>query len=280
MRLAIIDCETTGIEDDDEPISLGVVVVELGADGVGYPQARIYQEREPSIAISPDAELVHGLTSFALHGKSFDKSIILETMADTECVVSHNARFDARMLAKVLPEALSWSWRCTLKQRPFFDVPQGSLQAICERFGISRPSVHNALSDAEALLQALNQRPGKTTRSKTYLQRVVASPRWPVFATRDPFLALNSSDNILFSSLSEKVLLECQPGTQIRLWTHQGIDFVVGYARINGYCGGQGECFRFSKRDNPHIVAKLESGQEYIVQDISDSGVLISPAHA
>jgi len=118
MRLAIIDCETTGIEDDDEPISLGVVVVELGADGVGYPQARIYQEREPSIAISPDAELVHGLTSFALHGKSFDKSIILETMADTECVVSHNARFDARMLAKVLPEALSWSWRCTLKQRP------------------------------------------------------------------------------------------------------------------------------------------------------------------
>lgn len=106
MRLAIIDCETTGIEDDDEPISLGVVVVELGADGVGYPQARIYQEREPSIAISPDAELVHGLTSFALHGKSFDKSIILETMADTECVVSHNARFDARMLAKVLPEAL------------------------------------------------------------------------------------------------------------------------------------------------------------------------------
>lgn len=280
MRLAIVDCETTGLEDDDEPISLGVVVAELGADGVGDTQTRLYQEREPSIAISLSAELVHGISGSTLHGKSFDTGSILEALAGTECVVSHNARFDARMLAKVLPEALSWSWRCTLRQRPFFDVQEPSLQAICERFGISRPQVHNALADAEALLHALNQRPGKTTRSKTYLQRVLTSPRWPVFAKRDPFLVLNSSDNILFSSLSEKVLLECQPGTQIRLWTHPGIDFVVGYARINGYCGGQGECFRFSKLDNPHVVATLESCQEYVVQDFSESGVLVSPAHA
>lgn len=280
MRLAIVDCETTGIDDDDEPISFGVVVAELGADGVGYPQACLYQEREPSVLISPDAEAVHGIDSSTLKGKSFDANTIFETMAGAECVISHNARFDARMLAKVLPEALSWNWRCTLRQRPFFDTHHMSLQTICERFGISRPAVHNALSDAEALLQALNQRTGKTARSKTYLQRVVAAPRWPVFATRNPLLVLNSSDNILFSSLNEKILLECQPGTQIRLWTHQGLDFIVGYARINGYCGGQGECFRFSKRDNPHVVAKLETIHEYVVQSISDSEVLISPAHA
>jgi DNA polymerase-3 subunit epsilon len=280
MRLAIVDCETTGLEDEDEPISLGVVVVKLGAEGVGEAQERLYQERTPSVPISLNAELVHGITAEALEGKSFDPSSIHEALDRAECVVSHNARFDARMLAKVLPDALSWNWRCTLRQKPFFDVQEPSLQAICDRFGIVRPPIHNALSDAEALLCALNNRPGKTTRSKTYLQRIVASPRWPVFAKKDPFLILNSTDNILFSSLSEKVLLECQPGTQIRLWTHSGIDFVVGYARVNGYCGGQGECFRFSKLDNPHVVDNLESGREYVIQEFSDSGVLVSPAHA
>lgn len=280
MRLAIVDCETTGVDEDDEPISIGVVIVEVGSDGEGAVQGRLYQERAPSVPISLGAELVHGITDSALTGKAFDLASIHRTLEGTECIVSHNARFDARMLAKVLPRALSWSWRCTLRQRPFFELPEPSLQAICAHFGVLRPPIHNALADAEALLSALNHRPGKTTRSKTYLQRIAASPSWPVFAQKDPFLALSSTDNILFSSLSEKVLLECQPGTQIRLWTHSGIDFVVGYARINGYVGGQGECFRFSKLDNPHVVNTLENGQEYEVKEFSGVAVVVSPAHA
>ncbi len=278
MRLAIVDCQTTGLEDDDEPISLGVVVVTIAANGVGEVQVRLHQEREPSVPISLGAELIHGITKSTLEGKSFDTTSINDALAGTECVVSHNARFDARMLMKILPDALNWNWRCTLRQCPFRDVYEYSLDDICDHFGISRPPNHNALSNAEALLCALNHRRGKTIRSKTYLQTIVEYPRLPVFSKKDPLLALNSSDNILFRSVSDRTLLECYPGGRIRLWTHPGIDFVVGYAQ--GYSGGQGECFRFSKLDNPHVVIGLQSGQEYVIQDISDSGVLISPAHA
>lgn len=280
MRLAIIDCQTTGLDDDDEPISLGVVAVRIGAQGVGEALVRLYQERKASVAISLSAELFHGISDSALEGKSFDTKSIHDALAGAECVVSHNARFDARMLAKVLPDALNWNWRCTLGQRPFREVHETSLQAICDHFGILRPPAHNALSNAEALLRALNHRSGKTTRSKTFLQHIVECPRWPVFSKKDPFLVLSSTDNILFSSISDKVLIECREGTEIRLWTHPGISFVVGYARMGGNCGGQGECFRYSKLDNTHVFPNPEGGQEYLIQSFSEAGVLITPAHA
>lgn len=280
MKVAVIDCETTGLTDSDEPITVGVVLTELNSVKVAEPIEIWYGEREPQAPISFDAHLVHGISIKALKGKAIDKSNLEAILRRADIVVAHNARFDARMLNKLVP-CLDMSWRCSLRQlRSFPDFGGANLDRICSSFSINRPVPHNALSDSEALLSAINMRTGKTTRSKTYIARLVELPAWPVFPTREPFLTLESTDGIVFSSIEEKVLLEAPVGTDVRLWSNDNIDFVVGYARMNGYCGSQGEMFRFKKSDNPEISARVGKGVFYEVLAYHGLKVILAPSGA
>lgn len=130
----------------------------------------IYEMNEPSVPIQPEAVAVHGLTAEGLRGKKFDLVRIRDAIQKANVLIAHNAAFDRRMLAKVVPEADRWAWRCSWRQVSWpAGLPNNKLDAICQYFEIERLKPHNSLSDARSMAHCLFKPSGKTKRSQSYL---------------------------------------------------------------------------------------------------------------
>lgn len=179
--VAIADTETTGLQADDEPITVAVILVE-----VRMPKGELVRvietyhgKREPSVSISPEAQAVNGLTLDDLRGHAFDSERLERLLRSAKIVVAHNAKFDRRMLRHALVESDRLPWACSmLALRSYWDEKVGrrSLDAICSVLGVGRAEPHNALNDCEALLNALCAHSGKTNRSKSYLAILLDRP--------------------------------------------------------------------------------------------------------
>jgi DNA polymerase III subunit epsilon len=178
MKVAIVDTETTGVAVYDEPISVGVLLVEIEASsGKLIREIRRYHGwREPRVVIHPKAQAVHGKTAADLAGKVLDLVTITSLINEADVLVAHNAQFDARKLSVVCDVASSKAWRCSLQQFPWPAAAIGrkKLDSVCEFYGIARPDCHDALADCEALLAVLLIHTGKTTRSRTFLALLLA----------------------------------------------------------------------------------------------------------
>jgi DNA polymerase-3 subunit epsilon len=197
MKVAIIDTETTGVAAHDEPISVGILLVEIETDSGRLIReiARYHGWREPRVAIHPKAQAVHGMTVADLAGKALDLGTITSLINEAEVLIAHSAQFDARMLSVVGNMASAKPWRCSLQQFPWpTAVGRKKLDSVCEFYGVARRSCHDALADCEALLAVLLIHTGKTARSRTFLALLlakapigfdgtprVAQPRPPMF---------------------------------------------------------------------------------------------------
>lgn len=156
MRVAIVDCETTGLEASDVPISISVVIAELDQDGQGVIVNEWLGEQEPNVPISDGALSVHGITRESLSGKSYNFELLAQAISGCTIAIAHNATFDAGMIAKVWPGIASFEWRCSFQQWPFPQTNGLSLDAACESLGVHRDIRHSARADAMDLLKALN----------------------------------------------------------------------------------------------------------------------------
>lgn len=171
--VAVVDTETTGLGADDEPISIGLILVEVDEKGgLVAERDRYYGLRAPSVPIHPAAQRVHGMTAADLAGKAFDLQRVSGILSAAQVGIAHNASFDARMIAKVVQSAPEW--RCSLRQFPWVVETGRKLEHVCESLGVHRPDPHNAMTDCEALLRCLLHRTGKTDRSRTYLGALLA----------------------------------------------------------------------------------------------------------
>jgi DNA polymerase III subunit epsilon len=176
--VAVVDTESTGLGTDDEPISIGLILIEVDEKGgLVAERDRYYGVREPGVPIHPAARRVHGMTAAQLAGKAFDLQRVAAILSAAQVAVAHNASFDARMIAKVVQSASEW--RCSLRQFPWVVESGRKLDHVCERLGVQRAEPHNAMTDCEALLRCLLHRTGKTERSRTYLGALLA--REPYF---------------------------------------------------------------------------------------------------
>lgn len=185
--VAVIDTETTGLGPLDEPISLGLVLFEVDVPKGGCVREidAYYGLREPSVPISTSALAIHGLGASKVAGQQFDMERVRRLIEQADYVVAHNAEFDGRMLAPILPAVARKSWRCSYRQVWWSDhipVPNRKLDTICEHLGIQRPNPHNALDDCRALAAALFTRTGKTNRSRTFLGVALAKGDFPIVA--------------------------------------------------------------------------------------------------
>ena len=103
--VCLLDTETTGLGDDDEPISIALMLVEI-TQRLGEHVREIDRYvgyRVPNVPIHPKAQSVHRLTLSDLEGKSLDLEKIYRIMDSAEVLVAHNADFDSRMMSKVIP---------------------------------------------------------------------------------------------------------------------------------------------------------------------------------
>lgn len=173
-RVAILDCESTGLGLQDEAIAIAAIVVDVDSKGNAKRVAAWEGKQCPTVDIHPAAARVHGLTKDSLAGQSFDVRAFETATAGVGCFIAHNAVFDARLIGKVAPAIMRGEWRCSYRQWAWPKLDNKKLDTVCRHFSVNRPATHNAMHDAEALLQALLIKSGKTDRSMTYLGKLLA----------------------------------------------------------------------------------------------------------
>lgn len=182
-KIVILDTETTGLDNQDELISVAAVVFE-----VELPSGKMLKEiecfyglREPSVLINPEAQKIHGISMEQLRGKSLDITSLKRIVESVDVLIAHNAQFDRRMLMKLLPGIENEVWGCSMLalRDHWVELPNKSLETICQALEVSRAKPHNALSDCRALSEVLFKHSGQTKRSRTYMGHLVMRPWIP-----------------------------------------------------------------------------------------------------
>ncbi|MBP0637017.1 MULTISPECIES: exonuclease domain-containing protein [unclassified Cupriavidus] len=165
MRVAIVSTETTGLTPADEPVSIGLLLVEVAprAGSLVREITDYYGSQEPTRPISEAATGMHGLTAEMLRGQRFDVGAIRAIVEDADVLVAHGAEFNVRMLEKVLPDIQRKRWRCSVRQvrwSQYFHAPNHKLDTLCDHLRIFRPRPQIALDDCLALSKLLFQQMG------------------------------------------------------------------------------------------------------------------------
>lgn len=108
LKVAIVDTEMTGLEYDDQAVSVGIVLVEIA-----MPKGTLVREidsyyglREPTVTISDGARAVHGLSDDDLAGKALDMAKLRALVKSADVLVAHNAQFDSRILGQLVRDGL------------------------------------------------------------------------------------------------------------------------------------------------------------------------------
>lgn len=163
-RQIVLDTETTGLEPKDGHRIVEIACVELIDK---KPTGRTYQVYlNPDRDSDPKALEIHGLTTEFLKDKPrFGEKVdeFLSFIEGAELII-HNAKFDIKHLNAELDKVNKGSiWNhisnlidtLELDKRLFPDERKHSLDAICERFGISLEGreLHGALIDTNLLAQ-------------------------------------------------------------------------------------------------------------------------------
>ena len=258
MQIAMIDCETTGLEQQDQPISIAIVICEIDTLGFGEITDIWYGEQHPVVPISDGAFSVHGRTRESLYGKQFDFSGLPNALRSVQLVIAHNADFDARMIAKAYPEIRTFPWYCSYKQWPFEEMHNKRLDTICDHFKIDKPLKHDAISDAKRLHLALMQRQGKTARSKTYLHRLIQRSAWiePI----NEFSPGSNTDKrtVRINQFTGSELKELSAGSKMKLEGSVHSDRLTAYRKKGIF--QKIPVLSILKSENPHIAEKIDSG--------------------
>jgi len=164
MRQVVLDTETTGLDwkNGDRVIEIGCVEL----CNRMLTGRRYHTYINPQCAISAEAQAVHGIDNDFLADKNVFAAIAQEFeefVRDAELVI-HNAPFDIGFLANELKLAGRPAIR-ELESANVIDTlalareqnpgKKASLDALCERFGISNAhrTLHGALLDAELLAE-------------------------------------------------------------------------------------------------------------------------------
>jgi DNA polymerase III epsilon subunit-like protein len=151
--LRVIDTETTGLEEQDEPIELAIVD---GLSGAVLLDTRL----RPLAPIAPGAYAVHGISSLALQDAPALADIwsrICELLSGA-LVIAYNAEFDRQVLAQAaqryglrMPKC---RWYCLMEACAVFDAPEDgrwlSLGAVCAELEVRNMPTHGARADALA----------------------------------------------------------------------------------------------------------------------------------
>ena len=160
MREIIFDTETTGLSPGD-----GDRIIEIGAVEMinKFPTGRTFHEylHPGDRAIHPDAQRVHGISIEQLKDKPTFKDILpkFHEFFKDGVLIAHNAKFDIgffdaelkRVGEKPIDGTRVVDTLAIAKRK--YPGARNSLDALCDRFSISRASrtLHGALLDSELL---------------------------------------------------------------------------------------------------------------------------------
>lgn len=155
LDFTVFDTETTGLRpDSDEIVAIGAVRIVNRRILTGETFERIVN---PGRAIPPESTRFHGITDAMVEGKPPIAVVLpqFHAFAKGATLVAHNASFDMSFLVKHEAAAgvrFEHPVLCTLMLAAALldDMPEHSLDAVAQRFGIAIERRHTALADAMA----------------------------------------------------------------------------------------------------------------------------------
>ncbi|WP_459616914.1 DNA polymerase III subunit epsilon [Bordetella sp. 2513F-2] len=163
MRQIIFDTETTGLDPAQGHRIIEIGCVEIINRAVTGRHLHLYLN--PDRDSDPEALAVHGLTTEFLADKPRFGDVVEEFLAFIEGaeLIAHNASFDVKFFNAELqrigrPPIADLCAAITdslLHARSLFPGKRNSLDALCDRFGISNAhrTLHGALLDSQLLAE-------------------------------------------------------------------------------------------------------------------------------
>lgn len=175
MRLAIVDCETTGLNPAaDRIIELAVMIVVVDEFGnvFGHKEPVSWLE-QPMFDLDPVITRISGITDKVLEGQRIDRDAALAMLSSAELIVAHNAAFDLAFVEKLLPQVKDSAWACSCHEVDWAErgYEGRALGWLLIQSGLFTDT-HRATSDVWALFALLTQ---PDMDGRTALQELVAA---------------------------------------------------------------------------------------------------------
>jgi DNA polymerase-3 subunit epsilon len=184
VRAAVVDCETTGLGDDDEVVELAIIWFEYDkVTGSVANAVRVFSGlRQPSKPIPESATAIHGITNEMVAGKVLDDADLARALEGVQLVIAHNAGFDRPMVERHWPLFEGVAWACSCDEVDWKGEGFGSrgLEYLLFRQGWFYET-HRALDDAMALLWLLTQ---QLPSGRPVLGALLESARKPQYVVK------------------------------------------------------------------------------------------------
>ena len=190
-RIAVIDCETTGLAvERHQIIELCVAIVLVNDAGrIVAVEAVRSGLIDPGHPLTAEIAELTGLTDQDLAERSIDEEQVAEMLAACHGVIAYNAGFDRPFVEKMMGRHVAVPWGCAMADVPWRKLgyetgPQGYL---LNQSGFYMPSAHRAKDDVLALIQLLDHvcDDGETIIAKTLA--AMDAPAWRFEAQGAPY---------------------------------------------------------------------------------------------
>ena len=193
--IAIVDCETTGLDSDNDVI-IELAVMLCFVDGqsqvIGHFGPFSWLQ-DPDRELDPKISLITGLGAQHLKGQEINDGFACGLLDRADLIVAHNSVFDAGFIERRFPDLKGRSWACSCAEVDWLKLgfDGRSQSALLARIGWFSDA-HRAAEDVWALhwlLQHRQRDPGGRG-IRTHLARLIeAADRTTVMvqAERAPF---------------------------------------------------------------------------------------------
>lgn len=193
MKLAIIDCETTGLDPERHKIielAIGTLSIDLDVgDVVDVTPPRSWLE-DPAEDLSIEIERLTHITSNMLIGRWFPKAEIEAALLDADVLVSHNAFFDRAFVTKRFPVAATMPWACSMREVDWVSLGFSSGRGIAGLLtdaGFFLPNAHRAGADVWATTCLLASNVSDDRSIAAHMINAARRDTYRLYADRAPF---------------------------------------------------------------------------------------------
>lgn len=163
-----MDVETTGLGRSDEVVEFAIALFAFDlSSGSAVEIVDHYSGlREPSCAIDPGAQAVHGITATQLRGKRLDEADVERILGRADFLVAHNASFDGRFVTRLFPATRGMKWHCSMNGIDWYSRGFASkgLQELLRAHEVRVERAHRALDDVVEAVNLLGHVDGGTGR--------------------------------------------------------------------------------------------------------------------
>lgn len=174
-----VDCETTGLNSNDQIIEVAAIKFTMDVDLEQYESLV-----DPQVAIPPASIAVHHITQEMVQGQPTIEKVLepLLTLIGNHPIIGHSILFDIDMIAE---HAKRCNIPCTIKNNTFYDTlrlarlyggsPTNSLEMLRQHFNIQAEGAHRAMSDVIVNIKVFKHL-AKNFRTTEQIKEVLSKP--------------------------------------------------------------------------------------------------------